>query len=78
MKTKNMNKHRVWIIWSEEQTNKAIEAIQDNKKDTSLNPCLYQFDTKKELDAFILGVEEAIGWMEYVVISSSQVKLFKE
>jgi hypothetical protein len=31
-------------------------------------PVTYEFDTKKELEAFMLGVDEMDGWMEYVII----------
>ena len=29
---------------------------------------VYEFDTEKELDAFLFGVDEANGWLEYEII----------
>jgi len=34
--------------------------------DTESNPPqTYEFDTKAELDAFLMGVDEMDGWLEY-------------
>lgn len=32
-------------------------------------PCVYEFDTEAELDAFLLGVDEADGWLGYEITS---------
>jgi len=31
-------------------------------------PVVYTFDSEKEKDSFMYGVEEANGWMEFVII----------
>ena len=31
-------------------------------------PCSYSFATKAELEAFLLGVDESSGWLEYEVV----------
>jgi hypothetical protein len=32
-------------------------------------PCTYEFKTAAERDAFLYGVDEASGWMDYTIIS---------
>ena len=31
----------------------------------------YEFETEKEMDAFLQGVDEANGWMEYKIIEEA-------
>jgi hypothetical protein len=46
----------VTIFWGESQTR------QEN------DPCTYEFATSQELEAFLLGVDEANGWMDYEIV----------
>jgi hypothetical protein len=45
-------KHEVWIVWG--------KALMDTD-----GPTLYTFNTEGELLAFLRGVEESNGWMDY-------------
>jgi hypothetical protein len=45
------------ILWGSASTR------EDNPK-----PSTYHFLTQAELDAFLLGVEAAVGWMEYELL----------
>jgi hypothetical protein len=51
-----MKKYKVKIFWGTDP------ATNDGK------PCHYSFKTEAELDAFLLGVDEAAGWLEYEII----------
>lgn len=57
-------KHTVYIVWGSEST-----------REENSNPISYCFDTKAELDAFLLGVEEANGWMEYMIVDKDGVEI---
>ena len=48
--------HEVFIVWGESNT------IAENGEDTISS---YSFRTKVELDAFLYGIDEASGWLEY-------------
>ena len=47
---------KVTIAWGEHPTKDSIET--------------YEFDTGKEADAFLTGVEEGNGWLDYAVIGN--------
>jgi hypothetical protein len=40
-------------------------------------PPTYSFNSQAELDAFMMGVEEAEGWSEYKIISTSGFEEFR-
>ena len=50
-----MKKFKVKIHWG-------VTSFGDDQTKT------YQFDTEKEMDAFLFGVDEANGWLEYEII----------
>ena len=50
-----MKKFKVKITWG-------VTSLGDDQTKT------YEFDTEKELDAFLYGVDEANGWLEYEII----------
>ena len=50
----NSEKFSVTILWG--------QALRKDEPDT------YEFDTEKELYAFLHGVEESSGWMEYEIL----------
>jgi len=52
--------HSVTIKWGDH--------IPDDEKPVET----YRFDTKAELDAFMQGVEEAIGWLAHQVLEDSR------
>lgn len=45
--------HKVWIIWG------------SAREGDSLATGEYEFDTLEELNAFLQGVGEAIGWLDH-------------
>ena len=51
---KHANKFSITILWG--------HALRKDKPDT------YEFDTEEELYAFMHGVNESSGWMEYEIL----------
>jgi hypothetical protein len=49
-------KYTIKILWGSTSTREENE------------PCTYEFDTKEEFNAFLEGVEAAVGWMDYEVV----------
>ena len=56
-----MKKNEVTIIWGTE----AVRGIEKPIK--GYTKIKYKFNTENELDAFIKGVDEGNGWLEYEV-----------
>lgn len=54
--------HKTVIRWGSEMTR------QDNEGVSST----YNFETKAERDAFMYGVEEAIGWSDYELVEDEE------
>ena len=52
---------KVEIAWGSENESKYSE----NAEDDSIDWCEYSFETEAELHAFLLGVDESSGWMDY-------------
>ena len=59
-----MKKNEVTIIWGTE----AVRGIEKPIK--GYTKIKYKFDTEDELNAFLTGVSEANGWLEYEVQES--------
>ena len=57
-----MKKNEVTIVWGTE----AVRGIE--KPIEGYTKIKYKFNTESELDAFIKGVDEGNGWLEYEVI----------
>ena len=57
-----MKKNEVTIVWGTEAVRGIEKAIEGYTK------IKYKFNTESELDAFIKGVDEGNGWLEYEVI----------
>ena len=57
-----MKKNEVTIVWGTE----AVRGIEKPIK--GFTKIKYKFNTESELDAFIKGVDEGNGWLEYEVI----------
>ena len=53
--------YQVWIIWG--------DTAKENGEDAISN---YAFHTKKELTAFMEGVDAACGWMDYFQAPTEQ------
>lgn len=64
-------KYKVKIFWGKRQANR-IEEMSANEilleKDNGYDIIDYAFVTEQELQAFIMGVEQSNGWMEYNII----------
>ena len=56
-----MNTFTVRIRWGTTQTQ---EETYDNKDDAQE----YSFKTKEELAAFLMGIEETLGWGDYTIV----------
>jgi hypothetical protein len=69
--------HRDWI---ESVTHKTVEVPEASKRHNvkiiwgsdsgNSKPCSYSFNTEAELEAFLLGVDESNGWMDYEVLEA--------
>ena len=57
-----MKKNEVIIVWGTE----AVRGIEKPIK--GYTKIKYKFNTESELDAFIKGVDEGNGWLEYEFI----------
>ena len=45
------------------------EDFDEEKPLDDQNVATYEFETLREMEAFLLGVDEGNGWLEYEVIS---------
>lgn len=59
-------KHSIKIIFGKEQVNKYHQNEPLSIEEEKINLKEFSFNSKKELEAFCLGLEEAVGWMEWV------------
>ena len=66
---------KVFIVWGTEDARSAEEG---NWKDLENMPVEYTFSTSPEAEAFLKGVDEAIGWMDYFVLDKHLVKVAEE
>ena len=55
---KQMKKFKVKIHWG-------VTSFGDDQVKT------YEFDTEKEMDAFLFGVDEGNGWLEYEILEDA-------
>lgn len=70
-------KHTVTVIFGKEQVIKINNGEELTSDELRLNVKEYSFDTENEKRAFIRGVDETAGWIEYCVPEfefTSQVK----
>ena len=56
-----MKKNEVTIVWGTEAVRRIEKPIKGYTK------IKYKFDTENELNAFLRGVDEGNGWLEYEV-----------
>ena len=61
-------KHTIKIIFGKEQVNKFLTDVPFTEEEKSINEKEYHFETQLELDAFLKGVNETIGWLECYII----------
>jgi hypothetical protein len=60
-------KHTLKIIFGKEQVIKAYNGVALNKEELSTNVKEFSFDTVEEKEAFVKGVQEAMGWTAYCI-----------
>ncbi len=60
-------KYKLKVIFGKEQVSKILnnEALSD--EELNLNVKEYQFETEIEKQAFIRGLNEAVGWTEFCI-----------
>ena len=59
-------KHSIKIIFGKEQVIKYHQNEPLSPEEAQINLKEFSFNSKKELEAFCLGLDEAVGWMEWV------------
>ncbi len=57
-------KHNIKIVFGKEQVNKYHNNEPLSLEEAQINVKEFSFNSKKELEAFCLGLDEAVGWME--------------
>ncbi len=66
-------KHSIKIIFGKEQVNKFLSETPFSEEEKSINEKEYHFETKSELDAFVKGVSETVGWLECYIVEGAAV-----
>ncbi len=66
--------HSIRIVFGKEQVNKYLSDIPFSEEECSINEKEYYFDTKVELDAFVKGINGAVGWLECYVVEPTSSK----
>lgn len=66
-------KHSIKIIFGKEQINKFLSDIPFSAEAESLNEKEYNFETVDELNAFVKGVNETVGWLECYIVEVAAV-----
>lgn len=66
-------KHTIKIIFGKEQVNKFLSDVPLTEKEKSINEKEYHFETQLELDAFLKGVNETVGWLECYIVEDAAV-----
>ncbi|MCU0360058.1 MAG: hypothetical protein MUF75_04960 [Bacteroidia bacterium] len=60
-------KHTIKIVFGKEQVLKLHSSQPLTKEEKLLNVKEYTFNSLKEKDAFINGINEGLGWMEICI-----------
>jgi hypothetical protein len=66
-------KHTVYLVLGHNQTQIIKNWEVENFLYVKDKIRIYSFQTKEELDAFLKGIEEAIGFKEYEVLNDKQI-----
>jgi len=62
----------VKIVFGEEAVQNLLNGIRMSKQELKNVEKQYQFDSEKEAEAFIQGIEEAVGWQEVYVLKGGK------
>lgn len=57
-------KYTTKIIFGKEQVNRHLAGIELSKDEKEINLKEFSFESKLELDAFLKGLYEGVGWLE--------------
>jgi hypothetical protein len=68
-------KHIVNIIFGKEQILKFQAHIPFSKDEKEIHEREYHFGTQMELDAFLKGVNETVGWLECHIVEDTPCKV---
>jgi hypothetical protein len=60
-------KYSTTVIFGKEQVAKLFARVPFSEGEEAINVKKYSFATKAELDAFVHGLNEAVGWLECFV-----------
>jgi hypothetical protein len=66
------------ILFSEDETKRFFRNEKFTKVELILNTEFYSFETKEELDAFLLGLEAGIGWHDFVCLKNLKLDFTTE
>lgn len=63
-------KYSIKIIFGKEQVDKYLSDIPLASDEKEIHEKEYFFKTKPELEAFLKGVDETVGWSEYCQVEN--------
>ncbi|OYQ45365.1 hypothetical protein [Flavobacterium aurantiibacter] len=67
-------KYNLEVIFGKEQVLKFSNNEPFTKEETELNVKQYQFNSVEEKQAFIKGLNEALGWIDFYIPELDMVK----
>lgn len=72
------NKFEVNILFGEDFILKLNQKEIFEKEDFDMN-CLqkFSFESKEELNAFLKGIDVAVGWNEYKILNEKEISYLK-
>lgn len=66
-------KHYVMIVWGEAAGREVEDVFRGTRKEfMDASPSEYEFNSRKELNAFLHGAHEAIGWLDHKVFTKAR------
>lgn len=72
------NEHCVTVLFGSDQIRKFHNREIFSEEDICLYTKYYSFDTEQELNAFILGIEEANGWLDLIYFKDLEISHSKQ
>lgn len=63
-------KHHLTVIFGKEQVSKIYNSIPLKAEETKLNTRAYSFNSVEEKQAFLKGINEGIGWLDFCILDS--------
>ena len=62
--------YTIKIIFGKEEINKFLSDIPFSEYEKIINEKEYLFENQIELDAFLKGINEAVGWSEFYIVEN--------